>query len=256
MFNTLLVEAKIPLASVRLLRHKDQRADKGRSPYELWRDNRQFDSYQSRQNIKAREKLKAVYWASFVGTFGDETLFVGLYRVKHLGLLKKTFRRRTKRALTRRAAATSMPCPLRRASVIWAASCWSIGVRESVLGFSAPTAEQRITDGDSGNSVRQSLPRLRKRGVGKDLAAQTAGSAHGPWRMADSPGLSHRAAQCLLRLARDSEINCARIAQLAEPPDADPHVRWCGRGGAVRLPPIPIGCRVCSSAPPWYLSVA
>jgi RNA-directed DNA polymerase len=28
-----------------------------------------------------------------------------------------------------------------------------------------------------------------KRGVGKDLAAQTAGSAHGPWRIADSPGL-------------------------------------------------------------------
>jgi RNA-directed DNA polymerase len=25
--------------------------------------------------------------------------------------------------------------------------------------------------------------------VGKDLAAQTAGSAHGPWRIADSPGL-------------------------------------------------------------------
>ena len=30
---------------------------------------------------------------------------------------------------------------------------------------------------------------LRKRGVGTDLAAQTAGSAHGPWRLADSPGL-------------------------------------------------------------------
>jgi RNA-directed DNA polymerase len=30
---------------------------------------------------------------------------------------------------------------------------------------------------------------LRKRGLGKDLAAQSAGSAHGPWRMADSPGL-------------------------------------------------------------------
>jgi RNA-directed DNA polymerase len=30
---------------------------------------------------------------------------------------------------------------------------------------------------------------LRKRGVGKDLAAKTAGSAHGPWRLADSPGL-------------------------------------------------------------------
>ncbi len=31
---------------------------------------------------------------------------------------------------------------------------------------------------------------LRKRGVGKDLAAQTAGSAHGPWRLALSPALS------------------------------------------------------------------
>src|ERR1051325_6528562 len=28
---------------------------------------------------------------------------------------------------------------------------------------------------------------LRKRGVGKDLAAQTAGSAHGPWRLAKNP---------------------------------------------------------------------
>jgi len=31
---------------------------------------------------------------------------------------------------------------------------------------------------------------LRKRGVGRDLAAQTAGSAHGPWRLANSPALS------------------------------------------------------------------
>jgi RNA-directed DNA polymerase len=31
--------------------------------------------------------------------------------------------------------------------------------------------------------------KLRQRGVSKDLAAQTAGSAHGPWRIADSPGL-------------------------------------------------------------------
>jgi RNA-directed DNA polymerase len=31
---------------------------------------------------------------------------------------------------------------------------------------------------------------LRKRGVGKDLAAQTAGSAHGPWRLAYSPALA------------------------------------------------------------------
>jgi RNA-directed DNA polymerase len=31
---------------------------------------------------------------------------------------------------------------------------------------------------------------LRKRGVGKDLAASTAGSPHGPWRIANSPALA------------------------------------------------------------------
>ncbi len=32
--------------------------------------------------------------------------------------------------------------------------------------------------------------KLRQQGVGKDLAAQTAGSAHGPWRLANSPALA------------------------------------------------------------------
>jgi RNA-directed DNA polymerase len=31
---------------------------------------------------------------------------------------------------------------------------------------------------------------LRRRGVGRDLAAQTAGSCHGPWRLSRSPALS------------------------------------------------------------------
>ena len=31
---------------------------------------------------------------------------------------------------------------------------------------------------------------LRKRGVGKELAATTAGSCHGPWRIANSPALT------------------------------------------------------------------
>ena len=31
---------------------------------------------------------------------------------------------------------------------------------------------------------------LRKRGVNRDLAAKTAGSGHGPWRLANSPALS------------------------------------------------------------------
>ncbi len=45
-----------------------------------------------------------------------------------------------------------------------------------------------IWKGWNRGSVR--FAELRKRGVGKDLAAQTAGSAHGPWRIANSPALS------------------------------------------------------------------
>ena len=33
--------------------------------------------------------------------------------------------------------------------------------------------------------------KLRQLGVGQDLAAQTAGSPHGPWRLANSPALQH-----------------------------------------------------------------
>jgi RNA-directed DNA polymerase len=37
---------------------------------------------------------------------------------------------------------------------------------------------------------RTRFRQLRKRGVGKDLAAQTVGSPHGPWRLANSPALA------------------------------------------------------------------
>jgi len=37
---------------------------------------------------------------------------------------------------------------------------------------------------------RKRFAELHKRGVGKDLAAQTAGSSHGPWRISNSPALS------------------------------------------------------------------
>jgi len=37
---------------------------------------------------------------------------------------------------------------------------------------------------------RKRFRELRKRGVGKDLTAQTAGSPHGPWRIANSPALT------------------------------------------------------------------
>jgi RNA-directed DNA polymerase len=37
---------------------------------------------------------------------------------------------------------------------------------------------------------KQRYGKLRQRGVGTALAAQTAGSSHGPWRVANSPALS------------------------------------------------------------------
>ena len=88
MFNTILLEANFSLADVRLLRHKDTRAARGRSPYQLWVSNRdQFDSYQATQTFSNRSKLAAPYWAAFVVTPGDETLFVGIYGVSNRRLL-------------------------------------------------------------------------------------------------------------------------------------------------------------------------
>jgi len=88
LFNSLLRESGIELSHVRLLRHKDKRAEKGLSPYELWRDTpSQFELYQSTQAIENRPRFSGSYWASFVGTPSDATLFVGLYSAKYLGLL-------------------------------------------------------------------------------------------------------------------------------------------------------------------------
>ena len=89
-FNSLLTQVGLTLPDVRLLRHQDTRADKGKSPYELWRDDRaKFDQYQSVQERVRREHLKAQYWASFVGQTDSQTLFVGLFSVKYTGPLKR-----------------------------------------------------------------------------------------------------------------------------------------------------------------------
>ena len=70
---------------------------------------------------------------------------------------------------------------------------------------------------------------LRNRGVGKDLAAQTAGSAHGPWRISKSPALSYRPPQRLLHETRPARPRAGLTAQLTEPPCTDPYARWCDR---------------------------
>lgn len=90
MFNSLLIDAGLQLKDVRLLRHKDPRADRSRTPYELWRyDRPKFEFYQSTQSIENAAKLRGKYWAAFLGTPANETLFVGIYRAENKRLLKK-----------------------------------------------------------------------------------------------------------------------------------------------------------------------
>jgi hypothetical protein len=82
-FNSVLSAAGIPSGDVLLMRHQDGRSTKGRTPFRLWRDSPvHFEIYQSHQRIDRRQNLNRPYWASFVGTPKNETLFVGLYRMK------------------------------------------------------------------------------------------------------------------------------------------------------------------------------
>jgi len=81
-FNSLLASAGLDPATVRVLRHQDRRSDKDRTPYRLWRDAPEdFETYQSRQTLKNARILEgASYWAVFVVTPDNQTLFVGLYK--------------------------------------------------------------------------------------------------------------------------------------------------------------------------------
>jgi hypothetical protein len=86
-FKAALVDAEIDPKKVRLLRHQDSKSDYGRTPYELFKNDRvAFDLYQSHQNSKRRAHLKAEYWASFVGTPDQRTLFCGLYASRFVGV--------------------------------------------------------------------------------------------------------------------------------------------------------------------------
>lgn len=87
-FATLLEVAGLPLSSVRLLRHQDNRYPGYPTPYVLWRDHRaRFEAYQETQAFGDAPDLRAPYWASFVGLPGKDTLFVGLYSAELVGAL-------------------------------------------------------------------------------------------------------------------------------------------------------------------------
>jgi hypothetical protein len=79
-FRTLLELTGLPIVSVRLLRHQDNRYPGFPTPYVFWRDHRaRFDAYQETQAFGDTADLKQTYWVSFVGLPATETLFVGIY---------------------------------------------------------------------------------------------------------------------------------------------------------------------------------
>ena len=87
-FKTLLEDAAVPPASVKMLRHQDNRYPGYPTPYVLWRDHRdRFEAYQQTQAFGDAAKLRVPYWASFVGLPDKETMFVGLYAAKLIGPL-------------------------------------------------------------------------------------------------------------------------------------------------------------------------
>lgn len=87
LFNSILAQIGVLARDVRLLRHQDRRAQKGRTPYELWRDDRPaFEIYQQTQSFGNRSKLQAPYWAAFVVTTSGETLLAGFYGCRYVGV--------------------------------------------------------------------------------------------------------------------------------------------------------------------------
>src|ERR1035441_4768877 len=66
------------------------------------------------------------------------------------------------------------------------------------------------------------------------------GESSGAMASSERSRNEHRVSSRVLRLDRTSTVVNRCVAQSSEPPDADPHVRWCGRGGEVTLPPMPI----------------
>lgn len=90
MFNEILSDVGIDPVEVCLIRHKDKDSDKGRTPYELWKDDRSsFDLYQSIQNDKNRKILSSTYWAIFNVDADNKNIFAGLYSSNFKGLLEK-----------------------------------------------------------------------------------------------------------------------------------------------------------------------
>lgn len=82
-FNFFLNEVGLNPAKVKMVRHKDRRAKRGRSLYDLWKAKHpDFEEY---QRIQSKDCFNgATHIASFVVTPQKETMFIGLYSVDGL----------------------------------------------------------------------------------------------------------------------------------------------------------------------------
>jgi len=79
-FSTILHSAGIDPHTAQVVRHQDSKADRLKTPYALWRKDRQgLELYQS---IQQRPLFGRPLLASFVATSQGETLFIGLYAVR------------------------------------------------------------------------------------------------------------------------------------------------------------------------------
>src|SRR6516165_3603864 len=73
------------------------------------------------------------------------------------------------------------------------------------------------------------LCRVAEAGCGQRPGRPNGRECSRPVATGEQPGPRHRTAQCLLRLAWASQIDCRSIAQPGAPPYTDPYVRWCDR---------------------------
>ena len=101
-----------------------------------------------------------------------------------------------------------------------------------------PTSVAGLETVETRNHKISRAPQTRRRCAGR---RENGGPLR--WTVAprEDPSAEHRSVERLLRLARASRAYCSWLASPAEPPDADPHVRSCGRGERATAPPMPIG---------------
>jgi hypothetical protein len=125
-----------------------------------------------------------------------------------------------------------------------------VAASESGLGKSRgnPNAAQKSAAGivrlepegpNGGRDVSVNLKDEQRQKTQTDWPARTS-----EWV---KPGRSATGSELPLAKHEVADLVETRILSLgftAEPPCADPHARWCGRGRAVRLPPIPIRRRM------------